>query len=337
MFTTKGYAKLTKDAVLERIQPVDIFYHYIPDYDGSQKAFKSDLYDDTNASCNIKVFPNGSAVYKDFGNGDSFDCFSYVQNKYGCSFIEALMIISSDFNLGLGNTDKIVPDPVLLGHKRKYVNKKTTLNTVIQIKSRPWNAKEDLDYWSQYELTCDILNFFNVIPCSHIWINGISRTSSTENPFYAYKFAKAVYKVMSPYAEKSRKWVNNANTSHLQGYDQLPLHGDLLIITKSLKDVMVLYMLGYSAVAPQSEQTPIPNEIVNTIKKRFKEVTVLYDNDEAGKKGRNKLVRKHGFNFIEIPGDIKDISDYIKENGKEKTSALLNELLNDTNKESGLE
>jgi hypothetical protein len=330
MYTTKGIQRITKEAVLERVMPIDIFYYYIPDYKGNQKSFKSDLYNDTNPSCSIKVFRNGDAIYTDFGTGESFDCFSYIQKKFNCSFIDSLLIINADFNLGIGSNVVFKPDPVLLGHSRINKNRKVTFNTVIQIKAREWNGGIDREYWGQYFLTCDILNKYEVIPCSHIWVNGRSKTSKDGNPFYAFKFAKAVYKILTPYTEKGKKWLTNTNQYHLQGYNQLPFGGELLIITKSLKDVMVLDLLGYNAIAPQSESMGIPSDIINLLKKRFKRIIIFYDNDEAGRKGKNKIVYKYGFDFIEIPCEIKDISDYIKEKGKQSALELVNKLTNGT-------
>ena len=39
----------------------------------------------------------------------------------------------------------------------------------------------------------------------------------------------------------------------LQGAHQLPAEGELLVVTKSMKDVMCLYSLGITAIAPNSE------------------------------------------------------------------------------------
>ena len=330
MFSTRGYAKLTKEVILARVSPIEIFHYYIPLFDGTNKSFTSDLYADKNPSCRVKKLQCGGALYKDFGTGDSYDCFSYVQAKYNCSFIESLKIIDSDFNLGIENNRTIAPSPLLVGHISRP--KLDPVLTKIQIKARSWNTETDKKYWGKYYLTCATLNKYKVIPCSHIWINGTSYTASPKNPFYAFRFARGIYKILSPFAGKRNKWRNNATQRHLQGYLQLPSKGDLLIITKSLKDVMVLDTLGYSAVAPQSELVKLSESLVEELKDRFKHTVVLYDNDTTGIEGRNRLVSSHGFSYIEIPGDTKDVSDFIKLKGKENTTKLLKELLNDIKK-----
>jgi len=77
---------------------------------------------------------------------------------------------------------------------------------------------------------------------------------------------------------------------------------------------MVLYTLGFNAIAPQSESTIISEEYVNEIYKRFNYIVVLFDNDKAGIAGANKYKELYGFNTIEIPTrfGVKDISDFRK-------------------------
>lgn len=50
----------------------------------------------------------------------------------------------------------------------------------------------------------------------------------------------------------------------------LPESGDILIITKALKDVMVLYEYGIPAIAPCSENLFITEAQYNHLKERFK-------------------------------------------------------------------
>ena len=54
---------------------------------------------------------------------------------------------------------------------------------------------------------------------------------------YAYKVYNH-FKIYKPYADKYTKWRNNLTELDIQGYKQLPKTGDILVITKSMKDVM---------------------------------------------------------------------------------------------------
>ena len=58
--------------------------------------------------------------------------------------------------------------------------------------------------------------------------------------------------------------------------------GDYLVITKSLKDVMCLYEFGIPAIAPCSENLFLTENQYEKIKRKFKRIYVLYDNDKPG-------------------------------------------------------
>jgi len=324
MYTTKGYSKLTKEEILLRINPIDIFNYYISNFETPLKSFCSELRKDNNPSCRIKIYKNGITIYKDFGNKDTFDCFSYVQAKYNINYLEALKVINNDFNLGLDGVAKSPPSPILIGisEKEYKINEITPIN----IKRRKWNNKIDKKYWNSYYITCEILNIFDVFPCSHIWIKKYLFKVKYDNPSYAYRIKNNVFKILSPYAKKEFKWISNTTEYDIQGYKQLPENGELLIITKSLKDVMVLYLLGYTAIAPQNEQINIPDNIMKELKIRFKKIILFYDDDPAGNMGRELICSNYNISSVILKGESKDISDYIKNNGKEKTSLLLKNL-----------
>lgn len=58
--------------------------------------------------------------------------------------------------------------------------------------------------------------------------------------------------------------------------------GEYIVITKSLKDVMCLYEFGIPAIAPCSENLFLTESQYEKIKKKFKRILVLYDNDRPG-------------------------------------------------------
>lgn len=58
--------------------------------------------------------------------------------------------------------------------------------------------------------------------------------------------------------------------------------GNYVVVTKSMKDVMVLYEYGIPAIAPCSENLFITDSQYERLKKKYKRVILLYDNDEPG-------------------------------------------------------
>mgnify|MGYP000773108075 CR=1 FL=1 len=123
-------------------------------------------------------------------------------------------------------------------------------------------------------------------------------------------------RIYRPLADKYTKWRNNLTENDIQGFKQLPKTGDILIITKSMKDVMCLYEMGIPAISPSSESTFIPDKALEQLKKRFKRIIIMFDRDEAGVRYLRKISLKTGLEGLLINKKFKakDISDAIKAN-----------------------
>lgn len=91
---------------------------------------------------------------------------------------------------------------------------------------------------------------------------------------------------------------------HVQGLSELPKEGgDLLIITKSLKDVMCCYEMGFNAIAAASETVFIPEDILRSLRSKWKHIVILYDRDQTGMlKARqySKQYKIDAFSLIKI-------------------------------------
>lgn len=146
---------------------------------------------------------------------------------------------------------------------------------------------------------------------------------------YAYKvFDK--FKIYRPLASKYTKWRSNLTNYHVQGLAELPKRGGkLLIITKSLKDVMVLYEMGYNAISASSETTFIPIEILDKLKVKWKNVLILYDRDSTGMTKAREYSKQYGLNafFVHRKFKSKDISDAVKDNGFDVVKLWLDKTL----------
>jgi hypothetical protein len=155
---------------------------------------------------------------------------------------------------------------------------------------------------------------------------------------YSYReselgFVYVVYdkvKVYSPYGGDF-KWRNSCPSFYVLGEEQLENNASVLIITKSLKDIMTFksYM-NVDVVAPQSETTGIPKEKLLLWKDKYDIIFIVYDYDETGITNANKLHEEFGFEvkYVSTKQVIlndkkvvidKDISDYHKKHGPSKT------------------
>ena len=108
-----------------------------------------------------------------------------------------------------------------------------------------------------------------------------------------------------------------------QRYDYLPWIGDLVIITKSYKDVDVLSICGFNAVGLQGETNPLSKGNYKILARRFDKIISLYDNDAAGRIGAEKLKQEYGIQGFQME-EFKDPAEYCKNYGVEKTKEFIN-------------
>lgn len=319
---------LSIDSILEKITEYDIYRFYIGVSFRIGRIMRSPLRDDKNASFGIFKGRNNRLLYKDLSTGQTGNCIQFVSEYKRISYREAIVDILTNLN----NELKISCEGISITEEVEESK------LIISVKKKNFTETDD-KYWGQYCLFREDLQHFNVFPIQSYWFNEIVQPWAYKwhNPGYAYQVYNK-YKLYFPLSNKKDKWRTNCTSYDLQGYEQLTYKDDLLIITKSLKDVMVLWKLGYNAVAPQGEGMFIPKEVMIDLQNRFDRIVLFYDNDKAGIEGSNKLATKYSLESIIIPeGSTKDISDYTKEYGLDATIDLMNKLIENTKKETSKE
>jgi hypothetical protein len=193
----------------------------------------------------------------------------------------------------------------------------------------------DLAYWNTYGVKLPTLAKYKVYACHAVWVNGTRVYSYSKlDPAYAFVFGTNSYKIYFP--SRVRPQVRFiSNTQLLQGYSQLPSNGNLLIITKSFKDVMVLDTFGIASIAPQSESANFDPQEIKLLQDRFTKIITIYDFDRTGITWANKIRRAYGFDrvfltdgrFGSVNYGAKDPSDYRRYYGEEASWKLLNKFL----------
>ena len=175
----------------------------------------------------------------------------------------------------------------------------------------------DKRYWKQFHISIDTLKKFNVFSIKYFLCNRVVRgTYKEDSPMYAYKVYDR-FKIYRPLASKFTKWRTNLTNRHVQGLAELPKEGgNLLIITKSLKDVMCLYEMGFYAIAASSETTFIPEDILQSLKSKWKHIVILYDRDKTGMKTARQYSKQYRMDaiFVHKKFKAKDISDAVRDN-----------------------
>lgn len=320
--------KLTKELILSRFSEEQImeFYLRIPIKKG---LFRSPLRRDKEPTCSFYRSGKGDLIFKDFATGQHLNVFGVVQSLFNCDYFEALKIIANDFGIVRDksitrNPGKINSNPVQI--KDKEMSK-------IQIEVQDFSELE-LKWWGKYGIDLNILKKFDVYSCKHLFLNGQLFAKSQQHcPIFGYYGKKyqglELWRCYFP-KRTSFRFITNWPSKKIQGYDQLPKQGKLLVITKSMKDVMCLYSCGITACAPNSETQFVSDSVLDDLKQRFRHIVVLFDNDETGISFMNKLKKKHPdliYTWIPRHYNAKDISDYYKEYGRKETLNLIKEFV----------
>ena len=316
--------KITKELILSRFSEEQLmeYYLHLPVKKG---LFRSPLRRDKQPTCSFYRNKSGTLIFKDFATGQHLNIFDVVQSIFKCDYFESLRIIANDFGIVRDNTlhknpGKINLNPIKI--KDKEISK-------IQIEVQEFTDSE-LKWWGKYGISKDILKRFNVYSCKHVFLNDQLFAESQQHcPIFGYYGKKyqglELWRCYFP-KRTSFRFITNWPSKKIQGYDQLPKKGKLLVITKSMKDSMCLYSCGITACAPNSENLFIPDKVLEDLKNRFKNIVVLYDNDRPGLYNMAKIRKEHPeLTYVFIPKRYgsKDISDFYKDHGRKETLNLI--------------
>lgn len=324
--------ELTVFSILELVSEYDIFMAYCTPFKEVGKMFKSELRVDNNPTCKISVSDKtGDLLYGDF-NGPSYNCFQYIQAKYNVDFNTALNIVNRDFKLGLfPSWSSIKESNIVLDVKPVVTNKNFKKKSITVTKRKRHWVGADSEYWfKKYGITRKTLNFFNVEPIDYYWVNDNRFKCKTIT--YSYEFGNGARDIYAPLKTDGYKWGASTTKAHnIYGYKQLPQFGDILFIVSSLKEVMLLHEMGVIAVAPQSESTFIPDNILEDLKSRFNELIILFDFDKAGREQAKKFGEKYNIRYLKFTEDTieefdnqKDLSDAYEVDRDKVINLLIN-------------
>lgn len=296
---------ITINDILSQITQEEIWEYYLGFPVKTGKLFISPLREEYNPSANLFYSNDNNLLLKDFGYG-VMNVWQFIQHKYNLTFSESLQKVAIDLKLKSGIKLDIKPN---YNHTVKKRDR-----TTIQIKILDWNDKL-LKYWLDYGISINTLKFYKVIPVVNLWIN--NEPINFNEPAFSYEFGNGLRKIYIPNSNTLR-FISNVPGNIYSGFDQLDWLGEILILTKSHKDVMVWRELGYNAISPQGEGHKIDESFMYSLNKRFNKIIVNYDNDEAGIRYTEKIINKFNLPTLFIP-EFKDISDYSKNYGINKT------------------
>ena len=293
--------------LLDKLDDYTIYSYYLGSFKPG-KLMNSPLRSDDKMP-SFAIFPSktGGLLFKDHGTGESGNALKFIKLYKGIQTRnelerELLRIVR------LSN-----PTSNVATVTRTYTPRG---DTDIGIVRQPF-TEVDKKYWKQFHISIDTLKKFNVFSIKYFLCNRVVRgTYKEDSPMYAYKVYDR-FKIYRPLASKYTKWRTNLTNRYVQGLAELPKEGgNLLIITKSLKDVMCLYEMGFNAIAASSETTFIPEDILKSLRSKWKHIVILYDRDRTGMLKARDYNRRYKLDciFVHKKFKAKDVSDAVRDN-----------------------
>jgi Crassvirales DNA primase len=328
------YFLFTETDILERVDEYTLYCHYLG-YDVTIGAkypcpdairISNGKQIDLNPSFGVFERRYGGNLpheflWKDSAVGHTGDIFALVQRLYNLSTkTEAIQRIAAEFGFGgTFNYSSNFNDDIAINKEKRYLEP-----IDISIKSRPFNTR-DLLYWDRYNIDRDILDQYFVKPFSAYWLTANQKIPSfVKGLGYAYWILQK-YQLYMPYAPKKDKFRNDWTDLCVPGFAQLTYKSDTCIITKSMKDVMCLRSFAYDSVSSRSESIMLPPECIAHLKRRYKRILVLFDND------MKHNGHKYEFDKIYVPKEFevgdKDVSDYCDNHGVDETTLMLKSII----------
>ncbi len=337
------FKELTVKNILEAIPESILWRHYLGIDFELKTPISAPYRIDKDPSFEINYDWRGRLMYKDFGRPGVYgDIFNYLQMVHGLSFQDSLRKVNSDFCLYLGKPHegqfgKVLNNKeikTLYGFEKVFA-KKNPLHYLCD--TRKYESS-DIAYWNQYGIIPEILKKYHVYCINKLFQNGYLIYSYTHtNPGYVYYFPKSKHiKAYFPFSDTNRFRGNVNNFEDIQGYYQCRVKENYpdkaLVLTKSMKDCMVLHRFGIDAMAIHGEGHFFHKDFIRHIKKHYPRIISLYDPDRTGIIGAKYLWKNYDIEPFFLPRKIrsetvKDISDFAREHKEEEVRRFLEDEL----------
>jgi hypothetical protein len=265
----------------------------------------------------------GKYMFKDFSANKAGDGVTLVQALFNLtSRGEAAHKIIEDYN------------HFTLTNKEDYKLREFKIRQKYKVSHfdvRGWNTSDE-KYWMKYMIGSKLLEQYHVSP-----FNQYTMTKEEDEEkkklvikgprIYGYfRTDGTLYKIYQPMVREN-KFIKVQD--YIQGTDQLTMKVPFLVICSSLKDIMDFVKLGFNnaeAVAPDSENTLIPEHVIAAYRHKYKGVCTLFDIDEAGIKAMQTYKDKYSLPSVHLKME-KDLSDSVAAHGLHKVRETLTPLL----------
>jgi len=287
---TQRQEKIDYKDLLNNINQEEVFQSILGYFPDLYKRFKSPFRPDKNAGCRFE-WKNGylclveNTAYK----GKLYwNIFNTVMEIKAIKFYQSVEFIAQGRYTG-SPSNPIYKDKLTIRFAKKDWSKDNMFFLPVEALEKEHIYLVE-DYWSHK---------------NGIWKKNFLHKNAL---CIAYHFPETDH-VKLYFPEKTEnRWYSNCNNQDIFGLDSLNEFGDLLIISKSQKDRMTLkYHYGFeNVIALQNEGCYIPQNIIDNLKMRFKDIQIIFDNDLTGFEQAAKLSSLYNINYKIIECSYKD-------------------------------
>jgi hypothetical protein len=314
---------LSPESILEAVDEYLLYCFYLGYEPELRIPYESPIREegDPDVRASFSLFNNTVGIceyrWKDSGRGITGDIFTLVKLLTGASsLIDTYGIIRRQMELGFGEEQQ--KEGTKLVYPRRPEAKGSC---TIKVTSRAF-TQEAIDFWLSFGISLKTLERYNVTQVRCMWFREEQKNAIYPRGLcFAYRIIEK-YKIYQPF-DKMFKFCNNYTEEYIEGLLQLPYKSDTLIITKSLKDVMLLHELGYEAVSPRSESTLVHKNTLAYLESKYSKIVILFDNDMRHRGDEYTYPKV----YVPLESGTKDLSDYRKKYGHDKTVQLIKQLL----------
>lgn len=305
-----GKPYISIEEIKSKVTDIDILNHYFG-INEIPCIINSPFRADKNPSFSFYSKDGENVLWTDFATKEHGDIIDLLKVYWGESYKGVLNHLWEDLS-NISNTNNNL-------RRSSYSRIKVSNSVKLECKIRDWKDY-DLKYWSEFGVSLKWLKYADVYPISHKIIikDGKRMVFAADKYAYAYvefKDGNVTLKIYQPFNKVGFKWSNNHDKSVISLWTKIPEYGDKVCICSSLKDALCLWCnTNIPSIAVQGEGYSMSETAVNELKRRYKNIYILFDNDEAGLYDGIKLSESTGFKNIVLPNinGAKDISDLFK-------------------------
>lgn len=293
------YMEIINESFLKkRISQERLFTYYFGNWSLSD-MYKNPFRTDNSPTCNFFYHRNGTLFFKDpawtaeYPSKGCFSIYIYVQFMFNLSTnYDACYKIAHDFDLVGDNKDVKRAELLREVLEKKVVVQDKPSFSSIKVRTKRFTSSA-LKFWSlpDYEMKEDVMVRLNAYMISDAWVNDRLVYNNQSFSFAYYLESPDVFQLYFPnITERSKRFRCN----HLSKLycKQFLRNESYVIVTKSYKDFIYLYLSGFNVCCILSENYKMTDEEINFLiskikgdapdEEKRKMIFLFYDYDKTG-------------------------------------------------------